>query len=201
MLAAVAALTGCVNLSFGEDGKAQAQYVLSDATPKAERRSAPIQRRLLVAPVTASSTGETFAIAYSRAEHQRAYYQFASWSDRPTSRFAYLLVDRIEARGMFSSVAVLGNSVGGDLLLNVSVLDLVHDVQAAAGRIEVQAELIERRGRRLVERRRFSASAPVAQENSQAATVALSRAATTVIDQIVPWLERASEALPPPAPR
>jgi ABC-type uncharacterized transport system auxiliary subunit len=93
----------------------------------------------------------------TRAAQQRAFYQFASWTDRPSTRIVRLLADRIEARGMFSSVALLGNSIGGDLLLNVAVVDVIHDVSTGTGRIEVQAELIERRGRRLVA---ASASAP-----------------------------------------
>ncbi len=63
------------------------------------------------------------------------------------------------------------------------------------------AELIQRRGRALVERKRFTASAPVAQENAPSAVAALSRALTTLLDELVPWLERTADALPPPEPR
>jgi ABC-type uncharacterized transport system auxiliary subunit len=102
---------------------------------------------------------------------------------------------------MFTSVALLGNSIGGDLLLNVAVVEVIHDVAAGAGRIEIQAELIERRGRRLVARQRFSAAVPVAQESAPAAVAALSGAITTIVDELVPWLERTAEALPAPPPR
>lgn len=201
IVAACSLLAGCINVSVGsEDAKVQTQYLLADLSPKAERRSGPLAHRLLVTPVP-SAVGETFSVAYSRALQQRAFYQYASWTDRPSTRFARLLVDRIEARGMFTSVALLGSSVGGDLLLNVLIVDLVHDVAAGTGRVEVQAELIERRGRRLVARQRFAASVPTAQENAPAAVAAMSRAATMVIEEILPWLEHAAAALPPPAPR
>lgn len=194
-------LAGCVSVNVGSDeGKVQTQYLLSDLSPTTERRSTPIPRRLLVTPVP-SSVGETFAIAYSRAAQQRAFYQFASWADRPSTRFARLLVDRIEARGMFTSVAALGSNVGGDLLLNVLITEVLHDVPAGTGHVEAQVELIERRGRRLVARQRFAASVPTAQENAPAAVDAMSRAATTILDQILPWLEKAAESLPPPQPR
>lgn len=196
-----ALLAGCISVSVGsDDAKVQTQYLLADLSPKAERRSSPIPRRLLVTPVP-SAVGETFSIAYSRAPQQRAFYQYASWTDRPSTRFARILVDRVEARGMFTSVASLGNSIGGDLLLNVLILEVIHDVAAGTGRVEVQAELIERRGRRLVARQRFAASVPAAQENAPAAVAAISQAATTIIDEIVPWLEKAAESLPPPQPR
>ena len=198
--AALAAACISVDVGVGEDGKIQTQYLLADLAPKPERRAAPIARRLLITPVP-SAIGETFSIAYSRAAQQRSFYQFATWTDRPSTRIVRMLVDRIEARGMFTSVALLGNSVGGDLLLNITVVDVIHDVTTATGRIEIQAELIERRGRRLVARQRFSAGAPVAQENAPAAVAALSRAITTIIDELVPWLEKSAEALPPPLPR
>lgn len=198
--AALAAACISVDVGVEGDGKVQTQYLLADLGPQPERRPEPIARRLLVTPVP-SAIGETFSIAYSRAAQQRAFYQFASWTDRPSTRIVRLLVDRIEVRGMFNSVALLGNSVGGDLLLNVAVVDVIHDVTTGTGRIELQAELIERRGRRLVARQRFSASAPVAQENATSAVDALSRALTTIFDELVPWLERSAGALPAPQPR
>ena len=85
--------------------------------------------------------------------------------------------------------------------MNVGVDEIVHDVGTGTARIEVTAELIERRGRNLVERKRFTTSAPVAQENAPAAIAALSRALTTLLDEVMPWLERTAEALPPPEPR
>jgi ABC-type uncharacterized transport system auxiliary subunit len=112
-----------------------------------------------------------------------------------------LLAERIEARGIFDSVGRLGSGVGGGLILNVGVNEVIHDVSNGTAKIEVTAELIERRGRNLVERKRFSASAPVAQENAPGAVAALSRALTTVLDEMVPWLERTADALPPPEPR
>lgn len=198
--AALAAACISVDVGVGGDGKVQTQYLLADLAPKQDRRADPIARRLLVTAVP-SAIGETYSIAYSRAAQQRAFYQFASWTDRPSTRIVRLLVDRIEARGMFSSVALLGNSIGGDLLLNVAVVDVIHDLSTGTGRIEIQAELIERRGRRLVARQRFSASAPVPQENAPAAVDAFSRAVTSIFDELVPWLERSAEALPAPRPR
>jgi ABC-type uncharacterized transport system auxiliary subunit len=198
--AVLAAACISVDVGVGGDATVQTQYLLADLAPKAERRSEPIPRRLLVTPVP-SAIGETFSIAYSRAAQQRSFYQFASWTDRPSARIVRLLVDRIEARGTFTSVALLGSSVGGDLLLNIAVAEVIHDVATGTARIEVQAELIERRGRRLVARQHFGAAVPVAQENAPAAVAALSRAITTIIDELVPWLERTAEVLPVPPPR
>ena len=103
--------------------------------------------------------GDTFSMAYSRAPQRRSLYQYASWADRPSSRIVQLLTRRVDARGLFTSVAELGHGVGGDLMLNVTVDELVHDTAAAVGRVQLTAELVDRTDRTLVARRRFEASA------------------------------------------
>ena len=194
-------MAGCFSIGLGGEGTALAQYRLEDQSPKLQPRAAPIDRRLLISTLPSESIGDTYSMAYTRATQQRQFYQFASWTDRPSERVVHLLTARLEARQMFDSVARLGGGVGGGLILNVGVNEVIHDVTAGTARVEVTAELIERRGRNLVERKRFAASAPVAQENAPAAVAALSRALTSLLDELVPWLERTAEALPPPEPR
>ena len=194
-------MAGCFSIGLGGEGTALAQYRLEDLSPKLEPRAAPIDRRLLLSTLPSESIGDTYSIAYTRAAQQRQFYQFASWTDRPSERVVHLLSQRIEARQIFESVARLGSGVGGGLILNVGVDEIVHDVGTGTARIEVTAELIERRGRNLVERKRFTTSAPVAQENAPAAIAALSRALTTLLDEVMPWLERTAAALPPSEPR
>ena len=196
-----ASVAGCFSIGLGGEASALAQYRLTDLSPKVEPRATPIERRLLLSTLPSESIGDTYSMAYTRAAQQRQFYQFASWTDRPSDRVVNLLSERIEARRIFESVARLGSGVGGGLILNVGVNEVVHDVTAGTARIELTAELIERRGRHLVERKRFSASAPVTQENAPAAVAALSQALTTVLDEFVPWLERVADALPPPEPR
>ena len=196
-----ASVAGCFSIGLGGEGTALAQYRLEDLSPKLQPRAAPIERRLLLSTLPSESIGDTYSMAYTRAAQQRQFYQFASWTERPSERVVHLLTARVEARQLFESVARLGSGVGGGLILNVGVNEVIHDVSAGTARVEVQAELIERRGRNLVERKRFTASAPVTQENAPAAVAALSRALTTLLDEFVPWLERTAESLPPPEPR
>jgi ABC-type uncharacterized transport system auxiliary subunit len=112
-----------------------------------------------------------------------------------------LLVRRIEARGSFAVVAELGSGVGSDLVLNVTVDELLHDTASGHGRLEITAELVDRPSRSLVARRHFAAAAPAPQENARGAVEALSRALTTVLDELVPWLEAAAEKRPATAAR
>ncbi len=199
--AAAAVTAGCFSIGLGGEGTALAQYRLEDLSPKQQARATPIDRRLLVSTLPSEAIGDTYSMAYTKASQQRQYYQFASWTDRPSARVVQLLTERLEARALFESVSRLGGGIGGGLILNIGVNEFVHDLRTGSARLEVTAELIERRGRTLVERKRFTASAPVAQENAPSAVAALSRALTTLLDELVPWLERTAEALPPPEPR
>jgi ABC-type uncharacterized transport system auxiliary subunit len=191
----------CISLDVGGEASPQAQYRLEDLSRNVTPRAAPIDRRLLVSILPSEAIGDTYSMAYSRMPQQRQYYQFASWTDRPSARIARLLTDRLQARSLFESTAQFGTGIGGGLILNVGVDEFVHDVPSATARIQLTVELIDRRGRTLVERRHFTASAPVAQENAAAAVAAWSRALTSLLDEIVPWVERTAESLPPPEPR
>ena len=192
---------GCFSIGLGGEGTALAQYRLEDLSPKQQARATPIDRRLLISTLPSESIGDTYSMAYTKASQQRQFYQFASWTDRPSARVVQLLTERLEGRAMFESVSRLGGGIGGGLILNIGVNEFVHDVSAGTARVEVTAELIERRGRTLVERKRFASSAPVAQENAPSVVAAMSRALTTLLDELVPWLERTADALPPQEPR
>jgi cholesterol transport system auxiliary component len=193
-LTALATLsTGCISLNIGKDTAQQAQYRIID-----RETSAPAVRSsrhsLVVAPQPSAAVDDSFALAYSRAANQRAAYQFATWNDRPSNRLAQLLVDRLSARSTFTSVALLGRGVAGDLQLNLSVNDFYHDAAASPGtaRVEVSAELIDRGPRTLLARRVFTATAPVEEANAAGAAAALSAASRDVLDQIVSWIETTS---------
>ena len=190
-------LAGCVSVEVGSsEGNVRAQYRLDDLAPPPAAAGKTMARSLVVVSMPSLGIGDTFSMAYSRAPQQRALYQNASWADRPSNRVVQLLVRRIDARQAFVSVAELGSGVGGDLALNVTVDELLHDAAAASARLELSAELVDRTTRTLVARRRFVASAPVAQENARGAVEALSRALTNVLDELVPWLEASTAKLP-----
>lgn len=195
-------LAGCVSVDIGNsDSNVRAQYRLDDLAPVPARADSTVQRSLVVASMPSLGIGDTFSMAYSRAPQQRALYQNASWADRPSNRIVQLLVRRIDARQAFASVAELGSGIGGNLVLNITVDELLHDTAAARGRLEVTAELVDRTTRTLVARRRFVAAAPVTQENARSAVDALSRALTGVLDELVPWLEASAGKLPATASR
>ena len=197
MLAAIALTTAaCISVDVGKDTAQQSQFRIVDSAAPAAAVARSNGRELVVAPQPSSSVDDSFSLAFSRKPEQRAAYQFASWSDRPSNRLAQLLVDRLAARRSFGSVALAGRGVAGELLLNLSVSDFFHDATASPGtaRVTIDVELLDRGARKLIARQDFAASAPVSAANSAAAAAALGVASTKVLDDVVAWVE--SKAAP-----
>lgn len=204
-LSLAATLGGCISVDVGSEASLQVQYRLDDVrganagSSSVVRRTSPLPRSLLVTAVPTGASGESFAMMYSKAPQQRASYQNAGWTERPSARMAQLVVDRLAVGGNFESVALLGRNVGGDLLLNLSVAEIYHDASATPGRgtVEVSAELVERASRRLITRQRFSASVSLeGPSGSAGAAAALSRATGQVIDELANWLDSTVERMP-----
>jgi cholesterol transport system auxiliary component len=185
-------LAGC--LSF-QDVPPREYFVLDDLVKAdASRAAVPAGRVLLVSAASASPFYDTQNLVFSRAPGQRAYYQFAGWTERPGRRLNELLMRRLEARGSFKSVAATTAGVRGDLVLNTRLEEFYHDTGASPGsvRIEMSAELVDYAGRTIVAQRRFAQSVPAAGENAQAAVAAFNRATATLLDEMSAWIEGAA---------
>lgn len=186
-----ALLAGCVSLP---DVPPRDYYVLEDrAKPGVAKPGAGTGRVLLVHPAAASPFYDTQSLAFSRAPGQRAYYQFAGWTERPARRLTELVTVRIEARGGFRSVASSTAGVKGEVLLNLRLEEFYHDAgtKPGAARIEVSAELIDIAGRTVLARRRFAQSAPVAEASAREAVAALNQATSALLDELSAWIDSA----------
>ena len=189
IVAGIALLAGC--MSFQEVPPRE-YYVLDDlAKAGASRPAASAGRVLLVNPASASPFYDTQNLVFSRASGQRAYYQFAGWTERPGRRLSELLMRRLEARGSFKSVAATTAGIKGNFVLSIRLEEFYHDTGANPGsvRIEVSAELVDYAGRTIVAQRRFAQSAPAAGENAQAAVSAFNQATTALLDELSAWVE------------
>jgi cholesterol transport system auxiliary component len=187
----VALLAGCVSVQIGGEGARHVNLVLADARPSMARRTEPAARALLVQAVAADPLANTRSIAYARSPGTREFYQLASWTEPPAQAVTRLLLHRLEARGTFAAVALLGQPIEAEWLLTIGVEAVYHDVAAEPGasRLAVRAELIDRRTRTLAARRSFDVAAAVAQATSTAAAFAMGQAVADIFDAIVPWIE------------
>ena len=191
--ATVALLAGCVSVSVGSaDTPGLTYYVLADARPApVAAPAAAASARLAIQGIGTDALADSISVVFSRREGERAFYQFASWTERPSRRLAQLAQQRLEAGGRFASVTQLGQPVATDWLLSLALEKLVHDVSATPGSAQVvlRAELINRSDRRLVGQRTFIAAPPVAEAAAPAAVTAFATATADVLDQLTPWVE------------
>ena len=197
-VAAAALLAGCMSL-----GKVPPHeyYVLNDLRTAAtlSMRGSQNDRALLISETSVSPFYDTQSLVFSRAPGQRAYYQFAAWTERPGSRLTELLIHRFYARGSFRSVAATTAGVKGDLVLNTRLEELYHDASAGRGsvRVEMSAVLVDRVQRTVVARHDFAQSASTESDTAAAAVVAFDRAVTALLDEESAWVEDMAR----PAPR
>ena len=184
-------LAACVSLGIGGEPAVHTHHALRDAAPATSRRAEPLVRALLLQPLPADALADTVSIAYSRRAHQFAFYQHASWTERPARELPRLLQRRLEARGVAAAVGIFGEPMRADWLLTIGVDTLHHDVSAATGqaRLALTAELFDRRSRARVARRQFDASVPTGTADAAAAADALSLSVAQVFNALVPWLE------------
>ncbi len=191
-------LAGCVSLGIGGDAAPQTLYMLHDSARATPRRAEPLVRALLIQSLPANALADTVSIAYSRRAHEFAFYQLASWAERPTRELPRLLQRRLEARGVAAGVALFGEPLHADWTLALRIDTLAHDVSAPPGaaRLALTAELFDRRSRTRVARRQFEASAATATADSGAAAAALSLCVTQVFDALLPWLEAELQRVP-----
>lgn len=192
LLAALATLGGCVSVGIGNEAALDTQFALRDAAAAAPaRREQPLVQSLLIQAVPADALGDTTSIAYSRRPGEYAFYQLASWTERPVRVLPRLLQRRLEARGSAAAVGLAGEPLRSDWLLQVSVDAVVHELgsEPGAGRLALTLELFDRRSRARTARRSFEASVAAPRADSAAAAAALSQAVAQVFDAAVPWLE------------
>lgn len=196
-LLATISVAGCLG---GGSVPPRTYYVLQDLAPaKAASSEASARRSLVVAGTAVDAFYDTESLVFSPDPSQRAYYQFASWTDRPANLLVRLAERRLEAGGRFSSVASLTTGVRADLLLNLGVIDFYHDVaiKPTVVRVQVSGELIDWRSRSLLARRTFDASAAVQTDDAKGAADAFNHAVTEALNVLVPWVEiEAASAAP-----
>jgi cholesterol transport system auxiliary component len=188
---------GCAPL-LAPRGPAPTSFVWTD-TGRSAPAAQPAPVALLLAPTQTASFSDTQRIVFSRTPGTRAYYQLAQWTDRPGPRFDVLLLERFSQRRAFAQVTPMTSGTRGDALLAVTILDIYHDDSRPPGtvRLEVSAELTDRGGRALLARRTFVREQQVAAESAEAAVAGFDAAVTSLLDELLPWVEaEAARATP-----
>lgn len=181
-------LSGCLGL--GKNTPEVVNYVLEDLSTVTEKVATPDLRSLLILDTTATAFYDNENLVYSRALGTRGQYQYARWTERPGKRFSDLLQKRLATQSGFSSVSVAGGQVRGDLVLDTELSEFYHEAAATPGSVHVQlrAELIDLKTRKLLSRQWFERRVPVGSYDAAGAAKGFNQATTGVLDDVVAWL-------------
>ena len=184
----LAMLAGCLPLSSVPPRE---YYVLSDLEGMKPMPRSPSHQTLLVSPTSVSEFYDSQSLVFSRASNQRAYYQFAAWTERPGKRLTELLIRRLAASGGFGSVTATTAGAQGDLVLNTRLDDLYYDARTKPGsvRIELFAELVDPARRAIVAQRTFVQTAPARDDAAPAAVAAFDSATTKILGEVAAWAQ------------
>ena len=190
LMALVLALGGCVNFGQSANAPGVVYYVLNDAEPAAAPTPAPADAPTLrVLDTTTGGFYDSDQLVFSRTAGTRGQYQFARWTERPGRRFAELLRTRLDRLGRYR-VAPAGGVVRGDLMLDTRLVEFYHDATSEPGqvRLELRAELVDLKQRRLLGRHTFEQKVPLTTYNAAGAAQASNLAVSRVLDDVSAWL-------------
>ena len=207
LIALVLALSGCASFGQNTSSPAVVYYVLNDADPATAqtplpadalkdsdplRANAPVESyapTLLVLDTTTGGFYDSDQLVFSRSAGTRGQYQFARWTERPGRRFTELLRARLDQLGRYQ-VAPAGGVVRGDLMLDTRLVEFYHDATSEPGqvRLELRAELVDLKQRRLLGRHTFEQKVPLTTYDAAGAAQASSQAVSRVLDDLSAWL-------------
>jgi cholesterol transport system auxiliary component len=206
LFALAALLSGCVNFGEPPNTPAVVYYVLNDpalpvasrpASADAPRDSDPLGAQaqhaptLLVLDTTTGSFYDTDQLVFSRSVGTRGQYQFARWTERPGKRFADLMRARLDRQGAWH-ISAAGGYVRGDVLLDTELVEFYHDAASNPGqvRLELRAELVDLKQRKLLGRRVFEQQVPLTSFDAAGAAQASNQAVGRVLDDLTDWLAK-----------
>ncbi|MBW8364314.1 MAG: PqiC family protein [Rhizobium sp.] len=190
LIALVLALGGCVNFGQSANAPGVVYYVLNDAEPAAAPAPVPAEAPTLqVLDTTTGGFYDSDQLVFSRSTGTRGQYQFARWTERPGRRFAELLRTRLDRLGRYR-VAPAGGVVRGDLMLDTRLVEFYHDATSEPGqvRLELRAELVDLKQRRLLGRHTFEQKVPLTTYDAAGAAQASNLAVSRVLDDVSAWL-------------
>jgi cholesterol transport system auxiliary component len=187
-------LAGCGSLSITNASPKIDYFVLQDLGLPAPSTAGALPRSnrvLLIAGSTSQALFDSERMVFTKDGISRSYYQFANWSERPAQSLAILAEARLSRVDSFRAVTQSTSGVKADLLLTLRLNELTHDDSVSPGlmRLEVTADLLDWRARELIARRVFTRSVAVASRDSIGGAQAANRAITTMLDDLLPWVE------------
>jgi cholesterol transport system auxiliary component len=144
---------------------------------------------LLVAPV--QSVGhDHLQMTYTLRPYERTHYAFSRWADTPPRMVEPLVVQAMEASGLFKAVVDVTSSVPAEYRLDLDLLVLQHEFHTdpSQGRMVIRGQLNHIDGNRIIGTRLFQATAPAPSENAYGGVLAINLALESILADMAAWV-------------
>ncbi len=183
-------LLACGVLAACVGGARKPLEIVALAPSTAIRATVPIaiDRQLVVATPSAPAMFDGSRIVARPRPGELAYLSGVAWPDSAPRMLQDALVEALSASGL-RAVARQGQGLRGDWLLNLQIVRFEVDYSAgeAAGRVEIEALLVDARSGRALARKRFEDAVPAPRGDSRVGAEALLSATRGVIAGIAEW--------------
>lgn len=189
-------LPACGGLFGGRNREPTQTYMFSPREFEAVR-DVDSDLILLVSPV--QSVGhDSQHMTYTMRPYERTYYAFSRWADSPPRMIEPLVVQAMEASGLFGAVIDASSSVVADVRLDLDLLVLQHEfhTERSQGRMVMRAQLNDLASNEILSTRVFQSVAPAPSENAYGGVLALNLALENILLEMASWV---SDELAPAA--
>lgn len=169
-------------------------YSLDSVQITAQTASPQTALTLIINPPHASAGFDTPRIIYVREAHKLEYYAHNEWIDTPARMLAPLMTAAVENSGTFRAVVLTPSAAVGDLRLDTEIIRLQHEFgsQPSSVHFTLRAYIVDNITRRVLGRREFDETVPVASEDPYGGVVAANRAVQTVLEQLAAFCTEAA---------
>lgn len=155
---------------------------------------------LALSPIRSPQGLMSTGIIYRDTDYGFNSYAYSRWSDSPSKLLASYLQQYLVQSEHLSAVIPVGSRVDADLLLEATLVDFSHHLQAdetsSTAVVSIIFYLINPRDKSLLATKQFTEEVPVEQQNAKHATIAINQASKLVTAALQKWLEKNITNLP-----
>lgn len=155
---------------------------------------------LAMSPIRSPQGLMSTGIIYRDTDYGFNSYAYSRWSDSPSKLLGNYLQQSLGQSQHISAVIPVGSRIDADLLLEATLVDFSHHIQAndtgSTAVISIIFYLINPRDKTLLATKQFTEEVPVEQKNAKNATIAINQASQLVAAALQAWLEQQISNLP-----
>jgi cholesterol transport system auxiliary component len=155
---------------------------------------------LALSPIQSPQGLLSTGIIYRDTDYGFNSYAYSRWSDNPSKLLASYLQQSLAQSQYISAVIPVGSRADADLLLEATLVDFSHHIQAndagSTGVVSIIFYLINQRDKTLLATTQFTKEVTADQNNARHATIAINQASQFVAVALQAWLERQISNLP-----